>query len=386
MARFCDLNIDVLYIIISYLQDDKTMWRDLALVCRMFRDIAQRRLVRDVTMCDRESSPRSELFLRTLTSRPDLIPYVHRLELHLRHGEIYRSGKREIIHDILRRLTNLRELCYPFDHDQAIYRQGTPRLQWTPEWPNNQMTRIFWYSEMSIDILRQCMALPVIKSIHCGISQTPSDRAVVPAKTSSLVELQVSVLSKLPLEDFWHTLCIPKCLQKLALKSTHHWDVGPPMELIMPVLQPVHETLQELHLAVNASIKARRTPSGDFSPFRSLRTLSIPLTYLLGSGRGDDVGKAGRLPRQLEELSLYFLANREATPRFRGETRTFQQFRDWAADMREHPSLRHVFLEEKDRGLASGVLPWNMLLDFVSSMECDGSTGFNFLLPTYKKE
>ena len=112
MVKFNDLSVELISLIFSFLQSDKAQLHNLALSTRLFRDIAQRFIIRNASVSHSVNGSRTKLLLRTLAERPDLVKHVHRLELDLLREDIHWPEEQNTIYQITRRLTNLREFCY----------------------------------------------------------------------------------------------------------------------------------------------------------------------------------------------------------------------------------------------------------------------------------
>jgi hypothetical protein len=367
MARFQDLSVDLLYVIISYLQADKRLLRDVALSSRLFRDISQRFIVRDVTISDRPALSRSKLFLRTLEERPDLIAHVHRLELDLLRENTHWPEELNNVNRLARLLINLREFCY-LSRDYKVWHYELPfPLTWNSELAHEQVRRIDWNHNMTVETLYKCMQLPRIASIYCrelhGMNTTnPMTEPTIfnlplhQAGRSSLTELRVDSAIGLPCEAFRSILRSPRCLRKLTLEFQDELSAGLQADRVSWLLEPVQTTLQELNITSQMGswrTEAAHAPS-DFSAFAILRKLQIPLRYLIGRGTGetgDILCPIGILPLRLCELKIgFFSTGSNRSSHSPSAIRNIEALGGWLRSLQmeqeQLTDLTHVFLQE----------------------------------------
>lgn len=313
MAKFKDLSIDLIYVIFSYLQSDKVQLRYLALSSRLFRDIAQRYIVRDASISHSMNGSRTALFLRTLRERPDLVAHVHRLELDLLREDVHWPEEQQNIHQISRLLTNLREFCY-LSRDYKVWHYSVPQpLKWGREGIHDQVRRIEWHHNMAPWELRKCMELPRIESIYVKELADPSSgRSTsfkVPErkyKTSTLADLRLGSPDGMAYQALSLLLQLPQSLRRIAFESHMRYSsILAPVGL-MPLLEPVKDTLEELIIDIRNEALGLASQPVDFSRFQSLRKLTIPFRYIFGRAAERPYHTEAKLPPSLSELEMVF--------------------------------------------------------------------------------
>lgn len=313
MARFNELSVDLLYVIFSHLQSDKVVLHNLSLSSRLFRDVAQRFLVRNVKISHSLNGSRTKLFLRTLNARPDLISNVHRLELDLLREDIHWPEEQQNIHQITRRLTNLREFCYS-SRDYKIWHYSVPQpLKWGREHAHDQVRRVEWDHNMAPWELRKCMELPRIDSIYVRQLQDSSPgrytQFKVPVrkhKTSTLRALRVGFPDPVALESLKLLLHIPNCLKEIVFESRVMYHPLASPRALEKILEPVRETLEELLVDIQKGMIERVFPPIDLSAFQSLKKLSLPYDFLFLPAKEMPCKIDTRLPSTLNGLEIFF--------------------------------------------------------------------------------
>lgn len=314
MARFQDLSVDLLYVIFSYLQTDKGLLQNVALSSRLLRDVSQRFIVRNVTITHNPTLSRSKLFLRTLQERPDLTAHVHRLEIDLLRETVHWPEEVDTIHQVARLLTNLREFSY-LSRDYKVWHYELPfPLTWTAEHAHDQVRRIEWDHNMTVEILYKCMQLPQIAHIYCRElhmrDPTVSELPTLPAiSSSSVTELRIGCTWRISRPELRHVLQLPRCLRKLTFDFHDQLGTTLEPEHVIWMLEPVRLTLHELTIwgQMSATYNAEPpTTAGHFSALTQLRKLTLPLKFLLGRGMEGILLQNGVIPPQLRELSITF--------------------------------------------------------------------------------
>lgn len=311
MAKFNDLSVDLVYVIFSHLQSDKSSLHNLSLTCRPFRSIAQRFLVRTASISHSTHGSRTKLFLRTLTTRPDLTIHVHRLQLDLLREDIHWPEEQQTIHQITRLLTNLREFIY-LSRDYKAWHYSVPLpLKWTREHAHDKVRRVEWHHNMAPWELRKCMELPSIESIRVRELQDDSygrfTSFTLPARkhrTSSLTELRIGSPSTLASEALEKLLHMPRHLRKITFESRKEYQsVIEPVGLVA-LVQPVRETLEELHVEIRDNPSAAFARAADLRDFGEIRKVTLPFRFVFGVGAGEELGL---LPPKLGELKVCHL-------------------------------------------------------------------------------
>lgn len=311
MAGLKDLNVDLLYVIFSHLQSDKRQLHDIALSCRLFRDIAQRFIVRDVTLSHSPMHSRTKLFLRTLEERPDLTVQVHCLRFDLLREDIHWPEEQHVISRITRLLTNLREFCYlSRDYKPWHYGVSLP-LKWWRDGVHDQVRRVEWHHNMQPKALVKCMQLPRIESIYCrelqDISTKSSSISIVSPDlygSSSVRELHIGSHLGLPFDALRLMLQVPRCLRKLVLSYHDEFQSGAQVDRIPWLLEPVQESLEELSIEKHRGMLPPPGEVVDLSALCCLRKLSIPFRYVFGKRPGKSFKADTLLPPQLSELRV----------------------------------------------------------------------------------
>jgi len=367
MARFQDLSVDLLYVIVSHLHSDNSLLRDVALSCRLFRDVSQRFIVRDAIVSYSPKFSRSKLFLRTLEERPDLTAHVHRLELVLLREDVHLPEEANTVKRICRLLTNLREFMYS-STDYKIWHYELPfPLTWKSEHVHDQVRRIDWNHNMTIETLYKCMELPRIASIYCrelhAMGSTTSDIPGLPAGSSSVTELRIGSALGLPLEEFRLMLRSPRCLQKLTFEFHDKTSTGIEAARMSWLLEPVQTTLQDLKISSPFGSRGANAAHSlaDFSAFAALHKLQIPLRYLIGIGTGEVPCPSTILPPWLRELTIAFVSN-DSDQSF-DDSKTSWNIRaltSWLKNLQmqleQSKDLTQVILEETDSNFYHGDL------------------------------
>ncbi|KAL1603515.1 hypothetical protein SLS60_005102 [Paraconiothyrium brasiliense] len=309
---FSDLSVDLVYVIFSHLWLEKIDLCNLALTCRPFRDIAQRFLVRDTSISHSVNGSRTKLFLRTLMERPDLVVHVHRLELDLLREDIHWPEEQQTIHQITRLLTNLRDFCY-LSRDYKAWHYSVPLpLKWTREHAHDQVRRVEWHHNMAPWELRKCMELPSIEKIRVRELQDDSygrftsfDLPARKHRTSSLTELRIGSPSTLASEALHKLLHMPRNLKKITFESRKEYhSVLQPAGLVF-LLQPVRNSLEELHVEIRENLFGTSTQTVNLSEFTSVRNLTLPFRYIFGPGTAaSPLSAAASLPPHLRDLKV----------------------------------------------------------------------------------
>ncbi|KAF2682532.1 hypothetical protein K458DRAFT_419946 [Lentithecium fluviatile CBS 122367] len=357
MTGFCELSVDLLYVIFSHLQSDKSTLLDIALTCRIFRDISQRFIVRDVTLTHSPTLSRSTLFLRTLQERPDLIAHVHRLELDLLREDIHWPEQQNNITLIARLLTNLRDFCY-LSRDYKAWHYDIPLpFQWASENAHNHVRRIEWHHNMTIEKLCKCMELPRIDSIYCRelymTNTTASSLFTIPARSSSVTELRIGSALGLLLEDFRLMLRSPRSLRTLTLEFQDELRYGLEADRIGWLLEPVQDTLEALR--ISTQMGPWRTQAADspanLSAFRSLKKLQVPLRYLIGRSAENRIHVDDLLPPKLCELTISFFSTDSRRSSYSpNASHNIKTLTDWLVNLqtnqRQSTDLANVMLKE----------------------------------------
>jgi hypothetical protein len=311
-AKFNDLSVDLVYVIFSHLQSDGIELRNLALTCRLFRDIAQRFIVRNASISHSVHGSRTKLFLRTLTDRPDLVVHVHRLELNLLREDIHWPEEQQTINQITRQLTNLREFCY-LSRDYKAWHYSVPLpLKWTREHAHDQVRRVEWLHNMAPWELRKCMELPNIESIRVRELQDDSSGRFTsfrlpPRKhsTSSLKELRIGSPGILAYDALIQLLQMPKCLKRFALESYDTYTSTMEPTALIPLLEAVQDSLEELHIETRRNMLSPFPQTANFSRFSSVKKLSVPFRFIFQRGAvASDCGAETYLPPQLSDLKV----------------------------------------------------------------------------------
>jgi hypothetical protein len=334
MVQFQDLSEDLLYIIVSYLENDKRSLQDLALSCRLLRDVSQRFFVRNATInCISQSTtpwaiPGGEvwpmpariqgmtlplqLFLRTLEERPDLVAHVHRLELNVLRESLYWDYTIHSIRRVVRLLTNLREICYS-SSDYKVWHNELPLpLTENAEYAHDNIRRIHWNHSMTIDTLFRCFALPHIASIYCRSLRSNNlsngDRTLdlirPPVGSSSIKELAIGSNSYISHEELRRVLQQPRCLEKLTINSEDDSRKSLSNAHLSWLLEPVRNSLLELKIPYQTISPMIDTAPVDFSSFTSLCELYAPFRCLVGIGEEGSPNSSGFLPPRLTDLTI----------------------------------------------------------------------------------
>ncbi|KAF1969235.1 hypothetical protein BU23DRAFT_557909 [Bimuria novae-zelandiae CBS 107.79] len=357
---FSDLSVDLIYVIFSHLQSDQAELHSLALSCRQFRDIAQRFMVRDASITHSIKGSRAKLFLRTLLKRPDLVSHVHRLKFDLLREDIHWPEEQQIIHQITRRLTNLREFCY-LSRDYKFWHYSVPLpLKWERDHAHDQVRRVEWHHNMAPWELRKCMELPRIEAIYVlelqDISSGRFTSFKVPArkhKTSTLAELRLGSPDEMAYQSLNMLLHLPKSLKKIAFEARSvHQSALAPTALVL-LLEPARDTLEELHLEIYAGKLGPPSRPADLSAFVSLTKLSLPFRYIFAPVVEVQYHADAHLPTYLQELEITFIPDRNspdpATTKYYdaliGWLRTIDGQHEVPLRM---PSLTRVTLRRKD--------------------------------------
>ncbi|KAK3208746.1 hypothetical protein GRF29_77g1847263 [Pseudopithomyces chartarum] len=312
MAKFNDLSVDLVYVIFSHLQSDKLQLHWLALSCRLFRDISQRFMVRNASISHSIRGSRTQLFLRTLTERPDLVAHVHRLELDLLREDVHWPEEQQTIHQLTRLLTNLREFCY-LSSDYKVWHFSIPTpLKWRRTHAHDQVRRVDWHHNMTPWDLRKCMQLPRIESIYVRELVDPIKSFKIPEriyKTSTLVELRIGVptaMNEKAFQPLGLLLNIPVRLKRILFES-HVWHnpIFNPAAL-MRLLHPVRDTLEELRVDIWENRLDPFYQPADLSNFISLKKLAWPMRFLFGS-KADPLDHTEiNLPPNLNKLEMAY--------------------------------------------------------------------------------
>lgn len=313
MAKFNDLSVDLVYVIFSHLQSEGADLCNLALTCRLFRDIAQRFIVRNACISHSVRGSRNKLLLRTLLDRPDLVVHVHRLELNLLREDIHWPEEQQTINQITRQLTNLREFCY-LSHDYKAWHYSVPLpLKWTREHAHDQVRRVEWQHNMAPWELRKCMELPNIESIRVRELQDDSPGRFssfrLPARknrTSSLKELRVGSPGAMAYEALIQLLHMPKCLKRFTLESYDTYTSTMEPTALIPLLEAVQDSLEELHVETRRNMLSPFPQTANFSNFSSVKKMSMPFRYMFQRGGAVSVvGADTFLPPQVSDLTVH---------------------------------------------------------------------------------
>ena len=348
MAKFNDLSIDLIYVIFSHLQSDRLQLHWLALSSRLFRDVAQRFIVRNASISHSIRGSRTQLFLRTLTERPDLVAHVHRLELNLLREDIHWPEEQQTICQLTRLLTNLREFCY-LSGDYKIWHYSIPQpLKWGREHAHDQIRRVEWHHNMSPWELRKLLELPRIESVYVR-ELAESTSLNVPEssyKTSTLVELRIGAPDKKASESLGILLKIPAILKKITFESRVRYNpIIEPTGLVQ-LLDPVRDTLEELRVDIRNNMLGEHPQPADLSGFVSLKKLALPFRFIFGRLESLLDYTNVHLPHSLNELELAFVAEEALRnawfPESEVEMPALQEFGRWlmASDGQHNISIR----------------------------------------------
>ena len=367
MTQFKDLSVDLIYVIFSHLQSDKAQLRSLALSSRLFRDIAQKFIVRNASISHSINGSRTNLFLRTLRERPDLVAHVHRLELDLLREDIHWPEEQQNIHQITRLLTNLRELCY-LSRDYKVWHYSVPQpLKWGREGIHDQVRKIAWHHNMAPWELRQCMELPRIECIYVkelADSNGRSNPFKVPErkyKTSSLADLRLGSPYGITYEALLQLLQLPRSLKRITFDShMRHSSIMAPADLVS-LLKHVKDTLEELVIDVRNAALELPIQTADFSGFGSLKKLTVPFRYLFDMPKDEPYHSEPNLPPSLSELEMVFTlitppSTNFSTEKLSANMKNLLALLDWLQAVGGHlepplqtPKLQRISLHQCDK-------------------------------------
>ncbi|KAF2634691.1 hypothetical protein P280DRAFT_474469 [Massarina eburnea CBS 473.64] len=312
MACFGDLSVDLLYVIFAHVQVNKRLLNNIALSCRLFREVAQQFFVRDVTITHSPTCSRTKLFLRTLEARPDLVPHVHRLELDLLREDIHWPEEQNNIKRITSLLTNLREFRFSSRDYKIWHYEITFPLRLTSENAHTLIRKIEWCHNITFKTLYHCMSFPRIESLYCrelhGTPEELGNPDQISKRFSSLQELHIGSSMSLPAGSFQHILGMPQKLRRLRIDFHDAYGNNVKADEIAALLEPVEQTLEELTIT---KPKGPLISAGlvNLSGFASLKKLALPFKFLFPQARLQSTLEVDTiLPPRLNELKLYFVA------------------------------------------------------------------------------
>ncbi|KAF1951949.1 hypothetical protein CC80DRAFT_508571 [Byssothecium circinans] len=386
MASLHDLSVDLLYVIFSHIQSDKRLLHDAALSCRLFRDVAQRFFVRDVTISHSATCSRTKLFLRTMEERPDLVAHVHRLELDLLREEIHWPEEQHNIKRITDLLTNLREFRYS-SRDYKIWHYEAP-FPLKPI-PGRTVRKVEWHHNMTIRSLCDCLRLPRIESVYCReLHGSPNDihkHTQTLVRSSSLKHLHIGSSMKLPAGSFQHVLKMPLLLQSLRIDFYNAYLEGVEEDQITEFLEPVKQTLEELMITKPKGTLVAAGGTVNLSEFASLKKLALPFKFLFPRDAQPPFEAETLLPPGLIELKLFFIAFAQEMD-FTAANNNYANLITWLSHMHvdgsdnnhylRMPMLQIVVLEKAKYSGHPGDLHEDSVEDIVKSLksfEDDGS-------------
>ena len=213
--------------------------------------------------------------------------------------------------------------------------------------------------------LRKCMELPRIETIYVrelsDLSPGHFTSFKVPTskhRTSPLAELRIGSPNFMAYQSLKMLLQIPEALKHMAIECCAlHSPIFGPSDLLS-LLEPVRDTLEELHMDIRNGMLGQDNGPFDLSAFQSLRKLTLPFRFIFRRGAEISHRVDTLLPPYLTDLKMAFSPApqdpREAI--FRPPSTTSCVIAGWLATIDERkegplrmPALTNVTMQENDK-------------------------------------